>query len=74
LNTGTICKNKTGMENSVSFSGSMWFMPFFSTYGVSFGPLGLGYRATRVFDSGWMEYFGGLGLYLIPFNLGRVNQ
>lgn len=46
-----------------SFSGSMWFMPFFSTYGVSFSPLGLGYGATRVFDSGWMEYFGGQGIY-----------
>jgi NADH-ubiquinone oxidoreductase chain 5 len=34
------------------FAGSMWFIPFFSTYGVSFGPLGLGYKATRVFDSG----------------------
>jgi NADH-ubiquinone oxidoreductase chain 5 len=57
-----------------SFSGSIWFMPFFSTYGVSFGPLGLGYRATKVFDSGWMEYFGGQGIYLVLFNLGKVNQ
>nr|APU93542.1 NADH dehydrogenase subunit 5 [Sphaerotermes sp. A TB-2017] len=56
------------------FSGSMWFMPFFSTYGVSFGPLGVGYSATSVFDSGWMEYFGGQGLYLILLNLGSVNQ
>jgi NADH-ubiquinone oxidoreductase chain 5 len=63
-----------GLYGISSFSGSMWFMPFFSTYGVSFGPLGIGYRATRVFDSGWMEYFGGQGLYLILFNLGRVNQ
>nr|AQP29687.1 NADH dehydrogenase subunit 5 [Coatitermes sp. 2 TB-2017] len=57
-----------------SFSGSMWYMPFFSTYGVSFGPLGLGYKATSVFDSGWMEYFGGQGMYLVLFNLGSVNQ
>lgn len=56
------------------FVGSMWFIPFFSTYGVSFGPLGLGYKATRVFDSGWMEYFGGQGLYWVLFNLGKVNQ
>jgi hypothetical protein len=26
---------------------------FFSTYGVSFRPLGVGYRATKVFVSGW---------------------
>nr|URH16717.1 NADH dehydrogenase subunit 5 [Microcerotermes sp.] len=57
-----------------SFVGSMWFMPFFSTYGVSFGPLGLGYSATSVFDSGWMEYFGGQGMYWVLFNAGSVNQ
>nr|URH16926.1 NADH dehydrogenase subunit 5 [Microcerotermes papuanus] len=57
-----------------SFSGSMWFMPFFSTYGVSFGPLGLGYKATKVFDSGWMEYFGGQGMYWVLFNAGSINQ
>nr|AQP27123.1 NADH dehydrogenase subunit 5 [Bulbitermes sarawakensis] len=57
-----------------SFSGSMWFMPFFSTYGVSFGPLGVGHSATSVFDSGWMEFFGGQGLYWVLFNLGSVNQ
>nr|AQP27264.1 NADH dehydrogenase subunit 5 [Astalotermes sp. BDIT120] len=57
-----------------SFSGSMWFMPFFSTYGVSYFPLNVGYSATKVFDSGWMEYFGGQGMYLILFNLGKINQ
>nr|AQP26652.1 NADH dehydrogenase subunit 5 [Subulitermes group sp. A TB-2017] len=57
-----------------SFSGSMWFMPFFSTYGVSFSPLEVGYSATSVFDSGWMEYFGGQGMYWVLFNLGSVNQ
>jgi hypothetical protein len=25
---------------------------FFSTYGVSYSPLEVGYRATRIFDSG----------------------
>ena len=45
-----------------SFSGSMWFVPFYSTYGLSFDPLGIGYRAVSVFDSGWVEYFGGEGL------------
>jgi hypothetical protein len=34
-------------------------MPFFSTYGVSFGPVEVGYRATNVFVSDWIEYFGG---------------
>jgi hypothetical protein len=35
---------------------------FFSTYGVSFSPLETGYKATRVFDSGLKEYFGGQGM------------
>jgi hypothetical protein len=39
-----------------------------------FGRLEVGYKATKVSDSGWMEYFGGQGLYWILFKLGRVNQ
>jgi hypothetical protein len=49
-------------------------MPFFSTYGVSFSPLEVEYRTTKAFDSGWMEYFGGQGLYWVLSNLGKVNQ
>jgi hypothetical protein len=49
-------------------------MPFFSTYGVSFRPLAVGYEVTKVFDSGWMEYFGGQGLYWVLFSLGKINQ
>jgi hypothetical protein len=47
---------------------------FFSAYDVSFGLLEVGYRATNVSDSGWIEYFGGQDLYWVLFNLGRVNQ
>ena len=50
------------------------FVPFVSAYGVSFRPLEVGYRATRIFDSGWIEYFRGQGLYWVLFNLGKVNQ
>nr|AQP28448.1 NADH dehydrogenase subunit 5 [Promirotermes sp. A TB-2017] len=63
-----------GLYGGSSFAGSMWFMPFFSTYGVSFGPLDVGYSTTSSFDSGWMEYFGGQGMYWVLFNLGSVNQ
>jgi len=48
-----------------SFAGSMWFMPLFSIYVVSFGPLEVDYKVTRVFDSGWIEYFGGQGSYWV---------
>nr|AQP30579.1 NADH dehydrogenase subunit 5 [Odontotermes sp. BDIT085] len=60
--------------SSSFFSGSMWFMPFLSTYGVSFWPLEVGYSTVKVFDFGWMEYFGGQGIYWASYNLSRVNQ
>lgn len=41
-----------GWYSSSFFSGSMWFIPFLSTYGVSFWPLEVGYRSVRVFDFG----------------------
>nr|WNL53777.1 NADH dehydrogenase subunit 5 [Microtermes sp. B MLW-2023a] len=63
-----------GWYNSSSFAGSMWYMPFLSTYGVSFWPLEVGYESTSVYDSGWMEYFGGQGIYWVLFNFGSVNQ
>nr|YP_010987363.1 NADH dehydrogenase subunit 5 [Lednia tumana]QCF39717.1 NADH dehydrogenase subunit 5 [Lednia tumana]WOL43206.1 NADH dehydrogenase subunit 5 [Lednia tumana] len=46
-----------------SFMGSMWFMPFISTYGVSKSPLQLGGLVSKSFDHGWSEYFGGQGVY-----------
>lgn len=42
-----------------SFSGSMWFIPFFSLMGCHLVIQELGYKATRVFGSGWIDYFGG---------------
>nr|WNL53894.1 NADH dehydrogenase subunit 5 [Microtermes mariae] len=63
-----------GWYGSSSFAGSMWYMPFLSTYSVSFWPLEVGYDSTSVYDSGWMEYFGGQGIYWVLFNFGSVNQ
>nr|WEY03887.1 NADH dehydrogenase subunit 5 [Sweltsa sp.] len=48
---------------STSFMGSMWFMPFISTYGVSNFPLQLGGHIYKSFDQGWSEYLGAQGLY-----------
>nr|YP_009350891.1 NADH dehydrogenase subunit 5 [Allodontermes schultzei]AQP28034.1 NADH dehydrogenase subunit 5 [Allodontermes schultzei] len=56
------------------FSGSMWYMPFLSTYSVSFWPLEVGYSSASVLDFGWLEYFGGQGVYWVFFNLSSVNQ
>nr|QOL00992.1 NADH dehydrogenase subunit 5 [Leuconemacris breviptera] len=47
----------------VSFSGSMWFMPFLSTNLISYLPLSIGYYSSKSFDYGWGEFFGGQGLY-----------
>nr|YP_010621039.1 NADH dehydrogenase subunit 5 [Periplaneta svenhedini]WAX39422.1 NADH dehydrogenase subunit 5 [Periplaneta svenhedini] len=57
-----------------SFMGSMWFMPYISTYGVSNMPLFLGYKSYKVFDSGWSEYFGGQGMYMLFMYMSKINQ
>nr|UQJ75229.1 NADH dehydrogenase subunit 5 [Tauritermes triceromegas]URX54052.1 NADH dehydrogenase subunit 5 [Tauritermes triceromegas] len=59
---------------SVVFSGSMWFMPYFSTYGVSLTPLLLGYSSLKVSDLGWAERLGGQGIYWSLIYLSSVNQ
>nr|URX53948.1 NADH dehydrogenase subunit 5 [Cryptotermes sp. 5 AB-2022a] len=58
----------------VVFSGSMWFMPYFSTYGVSFYPLSLGYYSLSASDLGWAECLGGQGMYWFMMHLGSINQ
>nr|YP_009349760.1 NADH dehydrogenase subunit 5 [Decma fissa]AQM39792.1 NADH dehydrogenase subunit 5 [Decma fissa] len=46
-----------------SFVGSMWFMPFISTYGVNYLPLMLGSKVYKSFDQGWSEDWGGQMIY-----------
>nr|YP_009255994.1 NADH dehydrogenase subunit 5 [Solenocera crassicornis]YP_010580174.1 NADH dehydrogenase subunit 5 [Solenocera melantho]ANF05078.1 NADH dehydrogenase subunit 5 [Solenocera crassicornis]UZS90558.1 NADH dehydrogenase subunit 5 [Solenocera melantho] len=55
--------NSLNMYNSTVFYGSMWFMPFLSTYGVSKDFLVKGDLYQKVGDSGWSEYYGGQGIY-----------
>nr|YP_010263727.1 NADH dehydrogenase subunit 5 [Oyamia seminigra]UIX54782.1 NADH dehydrogenase subunit 5 [Oyamia seminigra] len=57
-----------------SFLGSMWFMPFISTYGVVSGPLRLGGHAVKSFDQGWSEYCGGQGFFSVFTRWSRFNQ
>nr|URH16989.1 NADH dehydrogenase subunit 5 [Calcaritermes emarginicollis]URH17002.1 NADH dehydrogenase subunit 5 [Calcaritermes brevicollis]URX54377.1 NADH dehydrogenase subunit 5 [Calcaritermes brevicollis] len=57
-----------------TFLGSMWFMPYFSTYGVSSFPLLLGFNSLKVSDLGWGERLGGQGFYRALMYLGSVNQ
>nr|UGN61713.1 NADH dehydrogenase subunit 5 [Cryptocercus shangmengensis] len=57
----------------IIFFGSMWFMPYISTYGMSFFPLYFGYYSLKVFDFGWSEYFGGQNLNFLFMNLSGFN-
>nr|YP_010946551.1 NADH dehydrogenase subunit 5 [Episymploce wulingensis]WGO57269.1 NADH dehydrogenase subunit 5 [Episymploce wulingensis] len=57
-----------------SFLGSMWYMPYIFTYGVSFYPLIIGYNSLKSFDNGWNEFFGGQGLYYMFMKLSGINQ
>nr|AVN68231.1 NADH dehydrogenase subunit 5 [Phyllodromica sp. Phil] len=54
--------------------GSMWFMPYIFTYGISYYPLLIGYKSSKIFDGGWSEYFGGQGMFNIFMLFSMVNQ
>nr|UGN61661.1 NADH dehydrogenase subunit 5 [Cryptocercus zagunaoensis]UGN61700.1 NADH dehydrogenase subunit 5 [Cryptocercus zagunaoensis] len=57
----------------IIFFGSMWFMPYISTYSMSFSPLFFGYYSLKVFDFGWSEYFGGHNLNFLFMSLSGFN-
>lgn len=65
LNLGVVSYTLNSLERykRVVFSGSMWFIPFLSTYGVRSGFLKLGVKYHRVGDRGWSEFYGGQGIY-----------
>nr|WKU83839.1 NADH dehydrogenase subunit 5 [Ceriana alboseta] len=53
------------------FVGSMWFMPYFSTYGIINYPLKLGMITLKNFDQGWSEFMGSQNLF---FQLVKYSQ
>nr|AGW80443.1 NADH dehydrogenase subunit 5 [Prosopocoilus astacoides blanchardi] len=55
-----------GLVYSTLFFGSMWNMPFLSTFGVNFYPLWGGEDVYKSVDQGWSEYLGSQNFY---FNL-----
>nr|YP_009628976.1 NADH dehydrogenase subunit 5 [Metapenaeus joyneri]QBX88878.1 NADH dehydrogenase subunit 5 [Metapenaeus joyneri] len=57
--------NSLKKYGSTVFLGSMWFMPFLSTYGVSKSFLKSGGKYQSVGDMGWSEYYGGQGIYMV---------
>nr|YP_009652932.1 NADH dehydrogenase subunit 5 [Fucellia costalis]QCG69884.1 NADH dehydrogenase subunit 5 [Fucellia costalis] len=60
--------------NMSYFLGSMWFMPYISTYGIINYPLIMGKMVVKSFDQGWSEYFGGQQLYLNLIKNSQMNQ
>nr|QWQ55658.1 NADH dehydrogenase subunit 5 [Zichya tenggerensis] len=57
-----------------SFLGSMWFMPFISTYGVSYSPLFLGKQIYKSLDQGWSEDWGGQMIYRQSVGYSKMVQ
>nr|YP_010043009.1 NADH dehydrogenase subunit 5 [Dineutus mellyi]QPC56769.1 NADH dehydrogenase subunit 5 [Dineutus mellyi] len=55
--------NSMNWYSSSYFFGSMWFMPFISTFSMNYLPLMMSYNLYKNFDQGWNEYFGAQGMY-----------
>nr|QNV11688.1 NADH dehydrogenase subunit 5 [Phyllodromia melanocephala] len=62
------------LYNMSYFLGSMWFMPYISTYGLIYYPLMIGMKSMKTFDQGWSEYFGAQQLYISLMNYSQLNQ
>nr|YP_009945246.1 NADH dehydrogenase subunit 5 [Leptopeza flavipes]QOE17371.1 NADH dehydrogenase subunit 5 [Leptopeza flavipes] len=58
----------------INFLGSMWYMPYLSTYGIIFYPLNVGVLVMKSFDQGWSEYFGAQKLYQNLTMYSQLNQ
>nr|YP_010506479.1 NADH dehydrogenase subunit 5 [Mallota viridiflavescentis]QVL28774.1 NADH dehydrogenase subunit 5 [Mallota viridiflavescentis]UXF58145.1 NADH dehydrogenase subunit 5 [Mallota viridiflavescentis] len=55
------------------FVGSMWFMPYISTYGIIHYSLKLGMNVVKNFDQGWSEFMGSQNLYKQLVNYSQFN-
>nr|YP_010981198.1 NADH dehydrogenase subunit 5 [Aplomya metallica]WOE90328.1 NADH dehydrogenase subunit 5 [Aplomya metallica] len=62
------------MYNFSYFLGSMWFMPYISTYGIINNILMIGMMVNKSFDQGWSEYFGSQKLYYNLVKNSQLNQ
>lgn len=60
--------------NRSYFLGSIWFMPYISTYGIINYSLIVGQMVVKSFDQGWSEYFGGQQLYYNLVMNSQLNQ
>jgi len=60
--------------NLINFLGSIWFIPYISTYGIIKYNLKIGGLIIKNFDQGWSEYFGSQQLYLNLKKYSKLNQ
>nr|YP_009671886.1 NADH dehydrogenase subunit 5 [Axianassa australis]QCX31746.1 NADH dehydrogenase subunit 5 [Axianassa australis] len=58
----------------VVMAGSMWFMPFLSTFNLSSSALNLSVKVQKSGDGGWSEYLGGQGIYMYFISGSRLIQ
>nr|QUL61643.1 NADH dehydrogenase subunit 5 [Coenobita rugosus] len=58
----------------VTFSGSMWFLPFMSTFNVSQSSLTAGQTYSKMIDKGWSETSGGQGIFKTLMNTSKIHQ
>lgn len=63
------------LANYVSsyYFGSMWFIPYISTYGIIRYPLVVGNLVVKSFDQGWSEFWGGQNLYNKLVSCSQAN-
>nr|YP_010240502.1 NADH dehydrogenase subunit 5 [Chlorops oryzae]QTF87843.1 NADH dehydrogenase subunit 5 [Chlorops oryzae] len=59
--------------NVTYFLGSMWFMPYISTYGLIGFPLNYGFLVIKSFDQGWSELMGARFLTMLLINYSKIN-
>lgn len=67
--------NKSLINYNISyFLGSIWFIPYISTYGIIKYPLHFGKIIYKSIDQGWSEYIGGQIIYNSFINISQYNQ
>nr|YP_009707966.1 NADH dehydrogenase subunit 5 [Xystrocera globosa]QEU57264.1 NADH dehydrogenase subunit 5 [Xystrocera globosa] len=57
-----------------SFLAMMWNMPILSTLGVNYYPIKLGEFYYKIYDTGWLEYYGGKNLSKSLFTSSSLFQ
>nr|ASS30643.1 NADH dehydrogenase subunit 5 [Coenobita variabilis] len=66
--------NSLSFYPMVTFSGSMWFLPFLSTLNISQYSLNLGQAYSKMIDKGWSETSGGQGIFQTLMNTSKFHQ